>query len=130
MSAFQELSRLYQEWRCLSEAEGEAIRRNEWPAVEECQDAKYKLQTLITLATELYQSDLAHPGGDPLDYDRQFRGIVAELIQLEERNGKWLEDQKQRAREQREDLARTTANLRQVRRAYAGDRSAAWTSYS
>lgn len=130
MSAFQELSRLYQEWRRLSEAEGEAIRRHEWPAVEECQEAKYKLRSGITMATELYQSDLAHPGGDPLAYDRQFRGIVAELIQLEERNGKWLEDQRRQAREQQADLARTTANLRQVRRAYASDKAAAWTSYS
>ena len=130
MSAFQELSRLYQEWRRLSEAEGEAIRRQEWPVVEDCQGAKYKLQSVITMATELYLADLAHPGGDPADYDRQFRGIVAELIQLEERNGQWLEDQKRRAREQQEELARTTASLRQVRRAYASGKAAAWTSYS
>jgi hypothetical protein len=130
MSAFQELNGLYQEWRRLSEAEGEAIRRGEWPAVEQCQEAKYKLQSCITMATEVYQSDLAHPGGDPLDYDRQFRGIVADLIQLEERNGKWLEDQKRQAREQLEELARTSSNLRLVRRAYASGRSAAWSSYS
>ena len=130
MSPFQELTRLYQEWRRLSEAEGDAIRRNEWPVVEDCQGAKYRLQSGITVATELYQSDLDHSGADPLDYDRQFRGIVAELIQLEERNGKWLEDQRRKAREQQEELARTTASLRQVRRAYASGKSAAWTSYS
>lgn len=130
MSAFQELSRFYQEWRRLSEAEGSAIQQGQWPSVQECQDAKYTLQSQIMMATELFQSELSHLGRDPQEYDRQFRGIVAELIQLEERNGKWLSEQKKKAVEEAETLANTTNNLRQVRRAYTQGRTPVWNSYS
>jgi hypothetical protein len=130
MSAYQELKSLYQEWRRLSEAEGKAIRLNEWLAVNECQSAKYKLQACITLATETFLSDAAKEGRDAGEYDRQFRGTVAELIQLEERNGLWLEDQMRHARQQQEELSRSARNLRQVHRAYAAAESAAWHSYS
>jgi hypothetical protein len=130
MSAFQELSDYYREWRRLSELEGAAIRDGKWPEVQSCQDAKFTLQSNIMLATEMFQSELVKSGNDPQEYDRQFRGIVAELIQLEERNGKWLSEQKKKATEESERLARTSSNLRQVRGAYVHGARTHWNSYS
>ncbi len=130
MSAFQELNGYYQEWRQLSEQEGSAIRSSDWPKVRGCQEAKFCLQAQIMIATQLFQKELTDQGMDAKEYDRQFRGIVAELILLEERNGSWLNEQKTRALEERDELAKSSSNLRQVRSAYVQGNKTHWNSYS
>jgi len=51
MSAGHELQNAYQEWRRIAEAEGEAMRQRNWPAVAECQNALEKLQPRIVQIT-------------------------------------------------------------------------------
>ena len=130
MSARHELMALYQEWRTLTESEGEAIRSATWPQVNQCQTAKSQLQTRILAAHELFQAELAANGLDAPEHEAQYRKTIAELILLEERNGKFLEAQRQRASAKIRELGRTRQNLNQVHRAYAGSREAAWHSYS
>ncbi len=125
-----ELMALYQEWRDLSEAEGQAIRSAIWSDVDECQNAKGRLQSRILSATELLQADLVARGENPQCYDAEFRNVVAELILLEERNSKWLAEVKEAKLAQRQELNRSSQNLRQVRRAYTRNRQPAWNSYS
>jgi hypothetical protein len=130
MSARNELMALYQEWRTLSEAEGEAIQSAIWPQVNRCQSAKSQLQTRILAAHELFQAELAAHGLDAREHEAQYRKTIAELILLEQRNGEFLDAQRQRAAAQIRELGRTRQNLRHVHRAYAGPREAAWNSYS
>jgi hypothetical protein len=130
MSAHHELLALFDQWRHLTESEGEAIRAATWATVSKCQDAKFKLQARIVLTTELLQAELAAAGLGQGEYDRQFRGIVAELIALEARNSEWLSDQRKRAEQANHELAQTSRNLRQVHRAYAPARQPNWHSYS
>jgi len=130
MSAANDLMALYQEWRTLTEAEGEAILSATWPQVNRCQTAKFQLQSRILAAHDLFQAELAAHGLDPQEHEAQYRKTVADLILLEERNGGFLEAQRKQACEQIRSLGRTKQNLRKVHRAYSGAREAAWNSYS
>ena len=130
MSANNDLLDLFQEWRALTEAEGQAIQSATWPEVTRCQDAKSQLQTRLIATHELLQAELKASGLDAEAYDPRYRQVVAELIRLEQRNSEWLADQYQQADQQRNDLARASRNLRQVHRAYARTASANWHSYS
>jgi hypothetical protein len=130
MNAHQDLLELFQEWRTLTETEGQAIRSATWPEVNRCQDAKFHLQSRLMMAHESLQAERLARGLDPVTYDPPYRQVVAELIRLEQRNSEWLADQYQQAERQNQDLARTSRNLRQVHRAYAPGAPAHWHSYS
>jgi hypothetical protein len=130
MNAQQDLLELFQEWRTLTEAEGQAIRSAIWPEVNRCQDAKFHLQSRLMLVHESLQAERRAQGLDPETYDPPYRQVVTELIRLEQRNGEWLADQYQQAECQNQDLARTSRNLRQVHRAYASGAPTHWHSYS
>ncbi len=130
MSARNNLMSLYQEWRTLTEAEGEAIRSATWPQVYRCQAAKSQLQARILAAHERFQAELAANGLDAREHEAQYRKTIAELILLEQRNGEFLEAQREQAQAKLRELSRTRQNLRQVQRAYAGAQQPAWNSYS
>jgi hypothetical protein len=130
MPARDELLALYGQWFQLTEQEGEAIRGALWPQVELCQGAKERLMARIAGAGERLTQEARSAG---LEMDRAqapMRPIVDELIRMETRNGEWLERQMEVGRKQREALDQTMRNLRQVKRAYAGQAAAQWQSYS
>ena len=130
MEAHTQLRALYQEWRELSEREAEAIQTAFWSKVTKCQEAKKELQRRIVSITEVMQSEIATLGLSQSVVDDEMRRIVDELILLESRNGDLLADQRERGKKEESELERSSRNLRQVHRAYAGQQTAAWQSYS
>lgn len=130
MSARHNLLNLYQTWRELTETEGEAIRLGAWTQVSQAQEDKSRLQAQIIAATERFRDELQAIHGHPGVEDTGLRGVLAELIQLEHRNGEWLATRRSQAEQEQQELASTARNLRQVHRAYASASSSAWESYS
>jgi DNA mismatch repair ATPase MutS len=131
MSARNDLLNLYREWSKLTEAEGLAIRSASWPEVQHYQDAKYQLQAQIVSATELVHAELALDPRQSQEVNREFRSLLAELIQLEQRNSQWLAEQRQNAEAEMAVVNQSSRNLRQVHKAYnKACGAAAWNSYS
>lgn len=126
MSACQTLHDYYSQWRTLSRAEGEAIEAAAWPQVDACQEAKHRLQSDITSVTEAAQTELANQE----TFDREFRPIIAELIDMEKTNSIRLSGKVAKAEKEQLSLACASRNLRSVRCAYSPVKSAAWNSYS
>lgn len=121
MSAMEELSELYRQWRSLTEEEGDAISAGAWSQVEGFQSAKARLQPRIT---ELSQRV------DALTHETRFRPVVEELMQLERRNGAMLQKKRAAAQEQEQVLDRTHRNLRQIQKSYLPPARMHWQSYS
>ena len=121
------LKSLYEEWRQLSEAEGSAIQSASWSRVLLCQSRKSDLQRQILA---IMQAD----GAPPLlreDWIEPFRPVIAELIELENRNSRWLADSRAGMEKERGTMERRHRNLKQLRQAYGSSASAPrWNSYS
>ena len=126
----QDLLRLYDQWRHLSEAEAEAIQESAWKQVDLCQGNKYQLQSQILEAREQVMTELMRMGLNRDCVEDQIREIVDELILLETKNGQLIADQREQLQTERASLDRSSRNLRQVQRAYSGAGSTAWSSYS
>lgn len=121
MNAADELTQLYSQWRVLTEEEGLAIERCAWPAVEQCQSAKQRLQPRIA---ELSQAL------DPLVLEQSFRSIVDELVFQERRNGEQLRTRRESAEHEVLDCDRSTRSLRQLQKLYVPRARQNWQSYS
>jgi hypothetical protein len=121
MSPPEELFALYKQWRRLTQSEGDAIRVAAWPQVEQCQQAKARLQPRIG---EISRQIDAH------SHDQHFRPVVRELIQLEQRNRELLQAQREVARHQKEQLDQSSRHLRQIHRHYVAAAPVHWQSYS
>ena len=125
MNALDELAALYQQWRRLTESEGQAMRAVAWPQVEQCQAAKLALQPRISEVSS---------GLDPILHEQRFRPVVEELMQLERRNRELLQTQRQIAQMQKDELDHAGRNLRQLHQSYvpadAPHRRAQWQSWS
>lgn len=131
MSARNDLLNLYQEWRKLTDAEGLAIRSANWPELQYLQDAKFNLQAQIVSATELVHAELARNPGMAQEVNREFRTLLAELIQMEQRNSQWLSEKRQNAEAEMALANQSSRNLRQVHKAYNTTQGpTAWNSYS
>ncbi len=130
MSARQELWKLYEQWRSLTEAEAEAIRSSSWGRLSEWQDAKFKLRQELIQATEAFQTEQVCNQLNREELECQFRTLIGELILLETRNGELLAVRQQAAKLEQMEMDRTHRNLRQIQRSYAPPRSALWQSYS
>jgi len=110
------LTSLYEEWRLMSEVEGEAIRSASWNEVQRCQGSKALLQTQIVSATEeLNMSSLT-----PEEIRNQFRPILEHLINLEIRNNQLLGETRSQMETERDQLDKKQRNLRQIKSAYGG----------
>ena len=125
MNPPDELAALYQQWRRLTESEGQGIRAANWPQVEQCQAAKLALQPRITEVSS---------GLDPIFHEQRFRPLIEELMQLERHNRELLQAQRQIAQQQQDELNHAGRNLRQLHRSYvpadAPHRGAHWQSWS
>jgi hypothetical protein len=128
-SARHRLLDLYAEWRRLSELEGAAIGRDEWPSVAQQQALKRELQGRIVEATEAWSREQEATGG-PARFEQEFRPIVADLIQLESRNHERLCERRALARAALASLDRSAAQLRGIQKAYAPGGGSCWQSYS
>jgi hypothetical protein len=130
MSANDHLQTDYQEWRRLAEAEGEAIRHQNWPAVTDCQNSLQRLQPRIVQHAEEARREWITLGLDCAAQEKNFRAMVAELIAIERGNSTLLNDVRQAAQAQFNQLEQARTTLRQIQRSYAPARPPAWTSFS
>lgn len=128
MSASSRLNALYEEWRLMSEAEGQAIRSEAWVQVARCQGVKSELQRQILEAV-----------GGPDDSERsasseelraRFGNTIRKLIELEHRNSSWLEECRQRKDTERAGEQVKQRSLGRLKDAYARQGGPAWQSYS
>jgi hypothetical protein len=125
MSAHEEIDSILEQWLQLTEAEGAAIQKGNWPEVKRLQCRKGVLRQPLSEAIRHYAADPARPGS------RHFRSRVARLNSLLTRNGALLADQLRRARARQETLNQTRRNLQGIGRIYGRSRSGhAWHSYS
>lgn len=121
MTSVDELSALYQQWRCLTEDEGEAIEAGAWVSVEQFQAAKARLQPrIVELSQRL----------DAGTHERQFRALIEELMQLERSNSALLQRRRQAADEQMRELDKASRHLRQLHKSYVPPARPHWQSYS
>lgn len=128
-SARHRLLGLYAEWRRLTELEGAAIGRDEWPTVARQQALKRELQVRIVEATEVWRRE-AEAGGEWARFERELRPVVADLIQLESRNHARLCERREQAQVALASLDRSAAQLRGIQRAYGPGAGSCWQSYS
>ena len=120
----------YEQWRSLTEAEGEAIRGGLWQQVDQLQETKRQLQQLILGATRELRAECARSGVDAAAVERQLHSLVEQLVQLESRNGQSLAEQLHQTHTQLQQLDTAGRNLNQIRRAYSPVREANWESFS
>jgi len=121
MTPADELAGLYEQWRGLTEDEGEAIETGAWTDVEHFQAAKARLQPRIAEVSRRL---------DQTTHERQFRTLVEDLMQLERRNDVLLQQRRQAADEQMRELDKASRHLRQLHKSYVPPAHAHWQSYS
>src|SRR5688572_2728631 len=113
----EQLWAVYQQWKNLTEHEGQAIRPSNWPLVQKTQQAKHDLQSRIIHLTEQIQGDFSSKT-EQTTFDKQLRKIVNELILLETRNNATLQSSVAAAEQQKASLENTSNRLRQVHTRY------------
>jgi hypothetical protein len=129
MSLPAPLDSLYQEWRALTEAEGEAIATAAWHRVAEVQAAKTRLQPAIRKASaSLAPSPDVRPEADA--GDDPVRQMLSDLIDLERHNQAALDRQMAALRQDRRALELSARNLRRLQHSYASPNRSAWQRYS
>lgn len=116
MNSRNRLASLYEEWRLLSESEGDAIRGAAWQRVEHCQNVKADLRGKILTAME------NESGGQESaeELRQQFRPVLEHLVSLELRNGRWLAAERSRCEADRDELGQHQRNLRRLHKTYGG----------
>jgi len=130
MNADRQLQEAYKEWRRLAETEGEAIRSSNWLLVADCQTALQQLQPQILTRIQNAQEEWGRLGIDRAAREQTYRGVVAELIEIERRNSASLNAARETALTQFAQLEQAGHTLRQVQRSYSPTPAAAWSSFS
>jgi len=114
MSAYHRLAALYEEWRLMTESEGDAIRSLAWQRVEHCQRIKAELRGKIV--------EVLGSAGAGLDSAeelcRRTRPVLEHLIELETRNDAWLAVERQKLEREQEELNRSRRAIRQLHGSY------------
>lgn len=130
MNANSELFSLYDQWRLLTEEEGQAIRQGQWHQVNRRQKLKRDLQGKIIQAAESWQASWPQSETSRVEYDRQFRPILAELITMESRNHELISARHDRSQAEIGGLDQSARHLRGLQRAYGSADQGRWHSYS
>src|ERR1051326_8835249 len=119
MIADAELHAAYAEWRRLAEAEGEAIRAENWLVVADCQSAMERLQSRIIRCSEEARKEWNRTGVDRMEREKTIRAAVTELVEIERRNNSLLNLARRAAQEHLEQWSEAGRTLRRVQRSYA-----------
>lgn len=130
MSARDHLFTLYEQWRRLSLAESDGIRRADWAEVTRCQNAKHDLQARIVAATDALEVEQLTLPGDPRETESAIRTVVSRLMELEGENSRQLRQQRARAEAEQAGADKADQNLRHLSRAYGQPRQTGWQNYS
>ncbi len=126
MDASLQLLELYEQWKSLTQREGAAILASDWTEVRRCQEKKQKLQPEIIHASEQMKKALR----DGNDVEPRLRECINELIQLETNNSANLEVRIQAAKDEKDDLDRTSSRLKQIHKSYVPLQTSGWNHYS
>jgi hypothetical protein len=126
MGARHDIGSLLEQWRRLTEAEGEAIQATAWATLKEIHTVKVELQKDLTAAIQKWTK--AHP--DVASSKNPFQAEVSRLISLEARNGEYLAAQYQKAAQNRKMSERALSTLRKVKQSYVRKTETGWDSYS
>jgi hypothetical protein len=131
-NAHQLLISLYAEWRRLTDLEGTAIGNDEWPDVARQQQLKQELRDQVVQTTEQWHRDWTDAETETANvrFEREFRPIVADLIQRESRNHELICQRRHRVQSELSSLNQSSARLRGLHRAYASGTGNRWQSYS
>jgi hypothetical protein len=121
MSPAEELSALYDQWRRLTETEGQAIEAADWNQVAQCQSGKSRLQPRIVEVGQRLEVAV---------HELHFRPIVERLIEMERANRTRLQAQRETAEGQKRHLDRSSRCLRQLHESYVPPIRPHWESYS
>jgi len=124
----QQLMDLYQEWRELTHRERESILAQAWVNVQNYQTQKYHLQDKIVRSTDLLQRRFGDSVGIQ-NFWNQVRRLVAELVQLEARNGELIGEHKARVQAELISVDRTRKSVSRLQRSYSLQGTASWSSY-
>lgn len=130
MDARDHLFRLYEQWRRLSLAESEGIKRADWAEVARCQNAKHALQERIIIATDVLKAEQLALCRDPRETESAIRAVVSRLMELERQNSLHLTQQRTRAEAEQASMDKSSRNLRQFSRAYGRAQVTGWQNYS
>jgi hypothetical protein len=126
-SKVEDLLQLLAQWQDLSATECDAIRQEDWSALEAAQSAKAQLQQRI---------DLCQPDLPPWSSGRSPRlpatvmDLAVRLQSGERENARLLASKLEEYRDRMASLDSSVRSLRQVHRAYGSAGSAAWQWYS
>ena len=119
---------LYSRWAELTHRERESILAEAWSNLQVIQAEKYKLQTQIIQVTDRIERPFDESG--PLrEYWRSLRGVIAELIQLETRNGELVDSRKRATQAELLELESSSKTLKRLHRSYTSKGGENWTSY-
>ena len=130
MRGIADLTRLLEEWRRLTESEGQAILGDNWNGVAECQARKARLQGEVTGVLQIMRATISGPENSPPAPQSQFDSRVRELMGLENRNRDLLAARRAARQVESQRLTRATRDLQRVRGAYGMDRRPCWQAYS
>jgi len=121
MTFVEQLHALYDHWRTLTEEEGAAIEHADWSRLTHAQTAKSRLQPRITDVSRKLE---------PSVHEQEFRPVIQRLIELERRNQARLQDWRQDAEAEQQELNRSSRHLRQLHQTYVPPARPHWQSYS
>lgn len=123
MDPLAELFACCRRWQELTDAEGQAIEAEDWPAVTAHQHEKTRLQEQVEESTTRIPETERRRNS-------MLTTIFGNLVQQEERNAERLRRKLACCRSQREETERSGHNLRRLRGAYGSVRNTTWHSYS
>jgi len=130
MTADATLLEAYQDWRRLSELEGEAIRTKDWTLMWDCQKRLADLQPRIVRLTSGARAEWQQAGADIAQKEKNLRQIVSGLVELEMQNSSSLTAAKEMVRAKLDQMETARNNLKRVHRSYSTPHPAVWNSFS
>lgn len=121
MKPVEELHALYEQWRLLTQEEGRGIERADWEQVALSQAGKSRLQPRIVEVSQRIEAAV---------HELQFRPVVDQLIMLERTNRELLERQRDAGQQRKQELDRSSRQLKQLHKSYVPPGRPNWHSYS
>ena len=114
----------FQSWGKLTEQEGSAIQKQDWPMVTRCQQAKAQLQIIISALEQAMAPDF-----DPEEKEK-LKTFRDQLLELEHQNLDSLRAQRQIAEQEDSELHLQSRNLKRVQKSYSAPMESGWRTYS
>ncbi len=121
---FADQARFYIQWRSLTDAEGAAIREDDWRRVSALQSAKSELQAAIVDAERREAGPY-----DAADLNHR-RRTLSDLIAAERANLLSVDQLLEAARSRQAAAEKSRADLRRLRRHFGAPISGSWQRYS